>query len=111
ILPFTRRKTSQHGASIRLPVGGRMPIGVGRGPLCVPWRASSTTTTSRTLKNRYSSRCMSGNAYAGGSVGPAVRDADRHVGKRPVGREAANPTLDVHLLSQFVRPANDLLVV
>jgi len=27
ILPFTRRKTSQHGASIRLPVGGRIPIG------------------------------------------------------------------------------------
>src|SRR5258708_3413412 len=50
-------------------------------------------------------------ADAGGAVGPAVRDADRHVGKRSVGREAANPTLDVHLLSQFVRPANDLLVV
>src|SRR6266536_894424 len=64
ILPFTRRKTSQHGASIRLPVGGRTPIGVGRGPLCVPWRASSTTTASPTLKNRYNSRCMSGNAFA-----------------------------------------------
>src|SRR6185436_475558 len=50
-------------------------------------------------------------AYAGGAVGSAVRDADRHVGKRSVGREAVNPTFDVHLLGQFVRPANDLLVV
>jgi MarR family 2-MHQ and catechol resistance regulon transcriptional repressor len=50
-------------------------------------------------------------AQAGGAVGPAVRDADRHVGKRPVGREAVNPTLDVHLSGQFVRSANDLLVI
>src|SRR5260221_2963176 len=50
-------------------------------------------------------------AQAGGAVGPAVRDADRHVGKRPVRREALNPTLDVHLSGQFVRSANDLLVV
>src|ERR1700720_1747428 len=49
-------------------------------------------------------------AEAGGAVGPAVRDADRHVGKRAVGREAVNPTLDVHLLGPFVPSANDLLV-
>jgi hypothetical protein len=49
-------------------------------------------------------------AQAGGAVRPAVRYADRHVGKRPVGREAVNPTLDVHLFGQFVRSANDLLV-
>src|SRR5260221_10390630 len=50
-------------------------------------------------------------AEAGGAVGPAVRDADRHVGKRPVRREALSPALDVHLLSQLVRRANDLFVV
>src|SRR5246127_2675371 len=50
-------------------------------------------------------------AQAGGAVGPAVRDADRHVRKRSVGREALNPTLDVHLFGEFVRFANDLLVV
>src|SRR5258706_11513542 len=50
-------------------------------------------------------------AEAGGAVGPAVRDADRHVGERPVRREALSPALDVHLLSQLVRRANDLFVV
>src|SRR5712671_727816 len=34
-----------------------------------------------------------------------------HVGKRPVGLEALNPTLDVYLFGHFVRSANDLLVV
>src|SRR4029077_485706 len=50
-------------------------------------------------------------AQAGGAVGPSVCDADRHVGKRPVGGEALNPTLDVHLFGHFVRSTNDLLVV
>ena len=36
-----------------------IPIGVGKGPLCVPWSASSTTTTSPVAKNLKSSRCMS----------------------------------------------------
>src|SRR5882762_4648594 len=49
-------------------------------------------------------------AQTGGAVRPAVRDADRIVGKGPVGREALNPTLDVHLFGQFVCSANDLLV-
>src|SRR5882724_8597397 len=48
---------------------------------------------------------------AGGAVGPAVRDADRRVGKRPVGSEGVNPTFDVHLFCQFVCSANDLFVV
>src|SRR5260370_22060426 len=47
----------------------------------------------------------------GGAVGPAVRDADRRVGKRPVGSEGVNPTFDVHLFCQFVCSANDLFVV
>src|SRR6266850_4948498 len=50
-------------------------------------------------------------AEAGGAVGPAVSDADRHVGKRPVRREALSPALDIHLLSQAVRRPNDLFVV
>jgi len=54
---------------------------------------------------------LDGLAYAGGAVGPLVRDADRHIGKRPVGREAGSKTLDVDLLGQLVRCANDLLVV
>src|SRR4029077_3409085 len=50
-------------------------------------------------------------AQAGGAVGPSVCDADRHVGKRPVGGEALDPTLDVHLFGQFVRSANNLVVI
>ncbi len=50
-------------------------------------------------------------AEAGGAVGPAVGNADRVVGKRPVGREGLNPTLDVHFFGHLVRFANDLLVV
>src|SRR5580704_12325517 len=50
-------------------------------------------------------------AYSGGTVGPAVRDADRHVGKCSIGREALNKTLDVHLFGPFVRSTDDLLVV
>jgi hypothetical protein len=30
-------------------------------------------------------------AHAGGAIGPAVGDADRHAGKRFVGGEALNP--------------------
>src|SRR5712671_7158344 len=48
---------------------------------------------------------------AGGAVGPTVRDADRRVGKRPVGSEGVNPTFDVHLFCQVVCSANDLFVV
>src|SRR5258708_23630824 len=50
-------------------------------------------------------------AEACGAVGPAVGNADRVVGKRPVGREGLNPTLDVHFFGHLVRSANDLLVV
>jgi len=50
-------------------------------------------------------------AEAGGAVGPAVGNADLVVGKRPVGREGLNPTLDVHFFGHLVRFANDLFVV
>src|SRR4029077_1438251 len=55
------RNTSQHGAFIRLPVGGMVPKGNSNGLFCVPCSASSTITVSPTTKNLYNSRCMSRN--------------------------------------------------
>ncbi len=105
ISPVTRRKTSQHGASIRCPLAKRFPrrvlgvypCGYPGGKLHDDDIADAEKLAGRDAYPETPLHNLDRLAQASGAVGLRYVTPIDYVGKRPVGREALNPTLDVHL--------------